>query len=75
MRVDILGIMQRMFLLGQGPRVGMGVGGYIEFKNQIKKKKNETKNESCVDMGIPLRGFWWKTELCANNSSMNFVSK
>lgn len=39
LRADILGIMQRMFLLGQGPRVGMGVGGYIEFKNQIKKKK------------------------------------
>lgn len=46
-----------MFLLGQGPRVGMGVGGYIEFKNQVEKKKNETKHENCVDMGIALRGF------------------
>lgn len=58
LRAGIFGKMRRMFLLGQGPRVGMGVGGYIEFKNQVeKKKKNETKHENCVDMGIALRGF------------------
>lgn len=39
LRAGIFGKMQRMFLLGQGPRVGMGVGGYIEFKNQVEKKK------------------------------------